>query len=296
MVVLPPAVAVVVTYRREEHDVAVDLGRFGIWHQAEQWGPELAAGVEQAGYGTLWLGGSPTEDLRDAEVLLASTTTAVVGTSIVNMWKADPAVLAESYQRLESEQPGRFVLGVGIGHPEHTGEYKSPYETIVDYLDALDDGKVPVDRRMLAALGPRVLKLSAERTAGALPYLTVPEHTRRAREALGAGVVLAPEQKVVLETDAEIARAIGRDYLATYLKLANYTSNLKRLGYTDDDFAAGGSDELVDALVLHGTAVQIAEGLKEHLDAGADQVVVQQLGKEGPDLLPGYEALATVLI
>ncbi|MEV8377898.1 LLM class F420-dependent oxidoreductase [Kribbella sp. NPDC056861] len=276
--------------------MAVDLGRFGIWHQAEQWGPELAAGVEQAGYGTLWLGGSPTEDLRDAEVLLASTTTAVVGTSIVNMWKADPAVLAESYQRLESEQPGRFVLGVGIGHPEHTGEYKSPYETIVDYLDALDDGKVPVDRRMLAALGPRVLKLSAERTGGALPYLTVPEHTRQARETLGAGVLLAPEQKVVLETDAEIARAIGRDYLATYLKLTNYTSNLKRLGYTDDDFAAGGSDELVDALVLHGTAVQIAAGLQEHLDAGADQVVIQQLGKEGPDLLPGYEALAMVLI
>ncbi|MDX6264524.1 MAG: hypothetical protein QOH84_6212 [Kribbellaceae bacterium] len=276
--------------------MAVDLGRFGVWHQAHKWGPELAAGVEQAGYGTLWLGGSPTEDLRDAEVLLASTTNAVVGTSIVNMWKADPAVLAESYHRLEAEHPGRFVLGVGIGHREHTGEYKTPYETIVDYLDALDDGKVPVDRRMLAALGPRVLKLSAERTAGAVPYLTTPEHTRQARETLGAGVLLAPEQKVVLETDDEIARAVARDYLATYLKLSNYTSNLKRLGFSDHDLADGGSDELVDALVLHGTAVEIAEGLKAHLDAGADQVVVQQLGKEGPDLLPGYEALATVLV
>ncbi|WBQ07353.1 LLM class F420-dependent oxidoreductase [Kribbella sp. CA-293567] len=276
--------------------MAVDLGRFGIWHQADKWGPELAAGVEQAGYGTLWLGGSPPGDLRDAEVLLASTTTAVVGTSIVNMWKDDAATVAESYHRLESEQPGRFVLGIGIGHREHTGEYKTPYETIVDYLDELDDGKVPVDRRMLAALGPRVLKLSAERTGGALPYLTTPEHTRQARETLGAGALLAPEQKIVLETDDEIARAVGRDYLATYLKLSNYTSNLKRLGFGDHDFADGGSDELVDALVLHGTAVEIAEGLKAHLEAGADQVVIQQLGKEGPDLLPGYEALATVLI
>jgi probable F420-dependent oxidoreductase len=276
--------------------VAVDLGRFGVWHQAHKWGPELAAGVEQAGYGTLWLGGSPTEDLRDAEVLLASTGNAVVGTSIVNMWKADPAVLAESYHRLEGEHPGRFVLGVGIGHREHTGEYKTPYETIVDYLDALDDGKVPTDRRMLAALGPRVLKLSAERTAGAIPYLTTPEHTRQARETLGAGVLLAPEQKVVLETDDDLARAVARDYLATYLKLSNYTSNLKRLGFSDHDLADGGSDDLVDALVLHGTAVEIAEGLKAHLDAGADQVVIQQLGKEGPDLLPGYEALATVLV
>nr|WP_203590675.1 LLM class F420-dependent oxidoreductase [Streptomyces sp. SID13031] len=271
------------------------MGRFGVWHQADKWGPELAAGVEKAGYGALWLGGSPTEDLRDAEVLLASTTTAVVGTSIVNIWKSDAAAVAESYQRLESEHPGRFVLGVGIGHPEHTGQYKTPYETIVDYLDALDDGKVPADRRMLAALGPRVLKLSAERTAGALPYLTTPEHTRRARETLGAGVLLAPEQKVVLETDDEIARVVARDYLATYLRLTNYTSNLKRLGFSDHDFADGGSDHLVDSLVLHGSAVEIAEGLKAHLEAGADQVVVQQLGKEGPDLLPGYEALATVL-
>jgi probable F420-dependent oxidoreductase len=276
--------------------VAVDLGRFGVWHQADKWGPELASGVEEAGYGTLWLGGSPTADLRDAEVLLASTTTVVVGTSIVNMWKADAATVSESYQRLESEHPGRFVLGVGIGHREHTGEYKSPYETIVDYLDALDDGKVPVERRMLAALGPRVLKLSAERTAGALPYLTTPEHTRQARETLGAGVLLAPEQKVVLETDDEIARAVARDYLATYLKLSNYTNNLLRHGFSDDDLANGGSDELVDALVLHGSAVEIAEGLQAHLEAGADQVVVQQLGKEGPDLLPGYEALATVLL
>jgi probable F420-dependent oxidoreductase len=276
--------------------VAVDLGRFGIWHQAYKWGPELAAGAEQLGYGTIWLGGSPAADLRDAEVLLAATSSVKVGTSIVNMWKSEAGAVAESYHRLEAEQPGRFLLGVGIGHREQTGEYKTPYETIVDYLDALDEAKVPVDRRFLAALGPRVLKLSAARTGGALPYLTTPDHTRKARETLGAGVLLAPEQKVVLETDEDIARTVARDYLATYLQLINYTSNLKRLGFTDEDIADGGSDRLIDALVLHGTAVEIAEGLNAHLEAGADQVVIQQLGREGPDLLPGYEALATVLL
>jgi probable F420-dependent oxidoreductase len=275
--------------------MAVDLGRVGVWHQAHKWGPELAAGVEQLGYGTLWLGGSPAADLRDAEVLLAATDSVAVGTSIVNVWKADPVQVAESYHRLEDEFPGRFLLGVGVGHREQTGEYKSPYETLVDYLNALDDGKVPMERRLLAALGPRVLKLSAARTAGAVPYLTTPEHTRQARTTLGEAVLLAPEQKVVLETDKEIARAVARDYLAAYLKLSNYTANLKRLGFSDEDFAEGGSNELVDALVLHGTAVEVADGLRAHLEAGADQVVVQQIGKEGPDLLPGYEALATVL-
>jgi probable F420-dependent oxidoreductase len=276
--------------------MAVDLGRVGVWHQAHKWGPELAAGIEQLGYGTLWLGSSPTADLRDPEVLLAATDSVAVGTSIVNVWKADAGPVAESYHRLEEEFPGRFMLGVGIGHREHTGEYKSPYETLVDYLDALDEGKVPMERRMLAALGPRVLKLSAARTAGALPYLTTPSHTREARATLGDGVLLVPEQKVVLETDKEIARAVARDYLAAYLKLTNYTTSLKRLGYTDHDLADGGSDDLVDALVLHGTAVEIADGLTAHLEAGADQVVIQQIGKEGPDLLPGYEALATVLL
>lgn len=275
--------------------MTVELGRFGVWHQKQKWGPELAAGVEKLGYGTLWIGASPGADLRDAEVLLASTESVVVGTSIVNIWQADAAEVATSYHRLEDQYPGRFLLGVGIGHRERTGEYKSPYETIVDYLDTLDEGKVPVDRRLLAALGPRVVKLAADRTAGPLPYLTTPEHTRQVRADIGPDVLLVPEQKVVLETDDEIARSLGRDYLASYLALSNYRSSLQRIGYTEDDFADGGSDRLVDALVLHGSAVEIAEGLTAHLEAGANQVVIQQIGKEGPDLLPGYEALATVL-
>jgi probable F420-dependent oxidoreductase len=275
--------------------VAMELGRYGVWHGAQHYGPELAAGLEQAGYGTLWLGSSPDTGLRDAEVLLAATSSVAVGTSIVNIWKSPAAEVAASYHRLEDEHPGRFLLGVGIGHREATGEYKSPYRTIVGYLDELDDAKVPVERRALAALGPKVLQLSGARTAGALPYLTTPEHTREARRILGGGVLLAPEQMIVLETDPDIARATARDRLATYLQLSNYLSSFKRLGFGDDDFADGGSDRLVDAVVLHGSAVEVAAGLKAHLDAGADHVAIQLLGHEGIDLLPGYEALATVL-
>jgi probable F420-dependent oxidoreductase len=275
--------------------VAVELGRYGVWHGAQHFGPELAAGLERAGYGALWLGASPDAGLRDAEVLLASTRSVAVGTSIVNMWKSPAAEVAASYHRLEEEFPGRFLLGVGIGHPERNDAYRSPYDTMVSYLDELDDGKVPADRRALAALGPKVLQLSGARTAGAIPYLTTPEHTREARRTLGGGVLLAPEQMIVLETDPDVARSTARDRLAMYLQLSNYTQNFKRYGFADEDIANGGSDRLVDALVLHGSAVEIAKGLKAHLDAGADHVAIQQLGPEGIDLLPGYEALATVL-
>lgn len=275
--------------------MAMELGRYGVWHGGQHHGPELAAGLERAGYGTLWLGGSPDTGLRDAEVLLAATSSVAVGTSIVNIWNSPAAGVAASYHRLEEEHPGRFLLGVGIGHREATGEYKSPYATIVSYLDELDEAKVPADRRALAALGPKVLQLSGARTAGALPYLTTPEHTREARRMLGGGVLLAPEQMVVLETDPEIARSTARDRLSTYLQLSNYTNNFRRIGFTDEDFADGGSDRLVDAMVLHGSAVEVAAGLKAHLDAGADHVAIQLLGHEGIDLLPGYEALATVL-
>jgi len=275
--------------------VAMELGRYGVWHGAQHYGPELAAGLEQAGYGTLWLGSSPEAGLRDAEVLLAATSSVAVGTSIVNIWKSPAADVAASYHRLEDEHPGRFLLGVGIGHREATGEYRSPYRTIVGYLDELDDAKVPADRRAPAALGPKVLQLAGARTAGALPYLTTPEHTREARRILGGGVLLAPEQMVVLETDTDIARATARDRLGPYLQLSNYAASFQRLGFGADDFADGGSDRLVDAMVLHGSAVEVAEGLKAHLEAGADHVAIQLLGHEGIDLLPGYEALATVL-
>lgn len=270
------------------------LGKLGIWRHASQVSDELASELESLGYGAIWLGGSPDADLADVDRLLDATERIVLATGIVNMWKDDAAPVAESYHRIAAKHPGRFLLGVGVGHPEATKIYQKPYDKIVEYLDQLDAAGVPVEDRALAALGPKVLKLAADRTAGAHPYLTTPEHTRQAREILGEGKLLVPEHKIVLDTDPARARALGRPRVENpYLHLRNYVSNLKRLGYTDEDVANGGSDRLIDALVLHGTAQDIAAGLRAHLDAGADQVTVQVLDD---DPLPAYQAVAQALL
>jgi probable F420-dependent oxidoreductase len=273
--------------------MTVELGRIGIWDRRDRLTPRLAREVEALGYGAIWIGGSPPGDLYLAQELLDATTHLAVATGIVNMWATPATEVAESYHRIEQAHPGRFLLGVGIGHPEATQEYRSPFDTIVDYLDVLDAEGVPVEGRALAALGPKVLALSADRTAGAHPYLTTPEHTRFARELLGDGPLLAPEQKVVVSTDPEAARALGRPAVdRPYLHLRNYTSNLKRLGWTDADLADGGSDALIDALVVHGDAATVAAGLTAHLDAGADHVCLQLLTAPGADPLPDLRALA----
>lgn len=272
------------------------LGTFGVWRGTPQVSPELAAQLEQLGYGAVWLGGSPAADLEIVDRLLAATTTLTVGTSIVNMWQSDPATVARSYARIEAGFPGRFVLGVGAGHPEATPHYASPYDTLASYADQLEASGVPLDRVVLAALGPRVLTLVADRTAGAIPYLVPPEHTRRARQLLGPDKLLAPEHKVVLDPDPASARELGRRRVRTpYLGLINYTSNLRRLGYNDEDLSDGGSDRLVDALVAHGTAEQVAALLAEHVDAGADHVCVQLLTRGDPDPVPQYAELAGAL-
>jgi len=246
--------------------------------------------VEALGYGTIWVGGSPPGDLAVVEHLLDTTEHIAVATGIVNVWRDDAATVGASYHRITARHPGRFLLGLGIGHPEATREYQRPYATLVRYLDQLDDLKVPAEGRLLAALGPRVLRLSAERAAGAHPYLVTPEHTRQARQILGDGPLLAPEQKLVLETDPERARAIGRPKVQNpYLSLTNYLSSLRRLGWTDADLADGGSDALIDALAVHGDAAAIARGVTAHLDAGADHVAAQVLN---PDPLPALRALA----
>jgi probable F420-dependent oxidoreductase len=268
----------------------IELGRIGIWRHPSGLTPELAVEVEGLGYGAIWLGGSPGGDLGAVDQLLNATDRIVIATGIVNVWKDDAATIGADYHRITARYPGRFLLGLGIGHPEATQEYQRPYDKLVSYLDDLDELKVPADQRVLAALGPRVLRLAADRTAGAHPYLVTPEHTRRAREILGPGPLLAPEQKVVLETDPERARAIARPRVRDpYLGLANYLSNLRRLGWTDADFADGGSDALIDALVVHGDAEALARGVTAHLDAGADHVAVQALG---PDPMPALRALA----
>lgn len=260
----------------------IELGRLGIWRPWSMLDPELAKDVEDLGYGAIWIGGSPRGDLKIAERLLAGTDRIVIATGIVNMWVTPAAEVAASYHRLNEAHGGRFLLGVGIGHPEATQEYRSPYETIVRYLDDLDAAGVPAGGRVLAALGPKVLRLAAERTAGAHPYFTTPEHTQQARETLGAGPLLVPEQKVVLDTDAARARATAREAAKMYLGLRNYVGNFKRLGFTDADVAGGGSDALIDALVAQGDAAALAARVRGHLDAGADQVAVQVLGDDDP--------------
>jgi probable F420-dependent oxidoreductase len=270
--------------------MSIELGKIGIWRHASGLGPEVLAEVEALGYGAIWVGGSPPGDLVAIEDILDATDHIAVATGILNVWKDDAATVGPSYHRVTRKHPGRFLLGLGIGHPEATQEYQKPYAKLVSYLDELDELEVPAAGRALAALGPRVLRLSAERSAGAHPYLITPEHTRQAREILGAGPLLAPEQKVVLDTDPERARAIGRPRVQNpYLGLTNYLSNLRRLGWTDADFADGGSDALIDALVVHGDAQAIARGVTAHLDAGADHVAIQVLNA---DPLPALREIA----
>ena len=273
------------------------LGRFGIWRGAYQVTAKLAAGIEQAGYGALWLGSSPDGDLAQVDELLDATSTLIVGTSIVNIWKDGPHEVARAFARVQDRHPGRFVLGVGAGHPEATQQYERPYDALASYVDALRGDGVPPDALMLAALGPKVLRLAGERTAGALPYLVPPEHTRLAREILGPGPLLAPEHKAVVDADAARARALGRARVRSpYLGLVNYTSNLRRLGWTDDDLRDPGSDALIDALVAHGSADQVAAQLRRHLEAGADHVVIQLLTEPDADPVPGYRDLARALM
>jgi probable F420-dependent oxidoreductase len=270
-----------------------ELGRFGVWRAATQVTPELAVELEGLGYGTLWLGGSPDGGLEQVEQLIEATTTLTLATSIVNMWKDDARTVAAAFRRIEGRHPGRFLLGVGAGHREATQQYARPYDTLAGYVDTLLAEGVPADSLVLAALGAKVLRLAGERTAGAIPYLVPVEHTRQARAILGPGPLLAPEQKVVLETDPEQARAVGRPRVRNpYLGLVNYTSNLRRLGWSEADLSGGGSDALIDALVAWGDPEKVAGRLGEHFDAGADHVVIQLLTRSDDDLVAGYQRLA----
>jgi probable F420-dependent oxidoreductase len=273
------------------------VGRIGVWIRWPQVTPALALELERLGYGAIWLGSSPGGDLQIAEDLLAATERITVATGIVNVW-ADPAgPIADAHLRITSRFPGRFLLGIGIGHPEATAEYRSPYEALVEYLDGLDERGVPAEERVLAALGPKVLRLAAERTAGAHPYLVTPDHTREARAVLGPERLLAPEQKVLVDPDPVRARAVGRPRVAhPYLGMRNYLASLRRLGFDDVDFADDGSDRLVDALVAHGDAAAVAHRVEQHFTAGADHVALQLITPPGEEPLVGYRALAGALL
>src|SRR6202161_43304 len=269
------------------------LGRYGVWLPNRSISPNLAQQIESLGYGAAWIGGSPDADLAWVEPALAQTSSLQLATGIINIWSSPAADVAESYHRIENAYPGRFLLGIGVGHPEHTGEYRKPYDALVEYLDELDAASVPTSRRVLAALGPKVLALSAERSAGAHPYLTTPEHTAKAREQVGNSVFLAPDRKVVLPTDRAKAREAGRGIVQHYLGLSNYVNNWLRLGFTEDDVRTAGSDKLIAAVGAYGTPADIAKRLGEHLEAGADHVGIQVLGGYDEDtLLPALSELA----
>ncbi len=270
-----------------------ELGKVGVWLGGAP-SPELARGLDELGYGAIWIGGSPGGELEDVERTLAATARLTVATGIVNIWKDDPARIAASYHRIAAAHPGRFLLGIGAGHPEAISEYTKPYDALVDYLDRLDEAGVPRSQRVLAALGPKVLRLAADRTAGAHPYLVTPEHTRRARELLGPDVLLAPEQHAVVQADAARAVELGRDALRYYLALTNYSNNWRRLGFTDQDIASA-SDRLVKGLIGLGDAKQVAARITAQLDAGADHVAVQLIIAKGSDPLPGFSELSAVL-
>jgi probable F420-dependent oxidoreductase len=276
----------------------VDLGPIGIWSAALRYGDrgegrDAASELESLGFGTLWLPGGIGGDIFEAvAALLEATSRVALATGIVNLWMHQPAEVAEAHARITSAHPDRFLLGVGVSHAplvdaDHPGRYARPLEATDRYLDELDTASppVPAAERALAALGPRMLALARDRSSGAHPYLVTPEHTRQARAVLGDGPLLAPEQSAVLESDPARARELARRHLSIYLQLPNYVRNLRRLGFTDEDVAAPGSDRLVDGVVAWGDVATIVRRVKEHRDAGADHVCVQVLAAD-PRVLP----------
>lgn len=271
------------------------LGRLGLWRRGTLLTPELAVAVEQLGYGTIWIGGSPDADLAIAEQLLDATTSLTVATGIVNIWKSPAAEVAASFHRIEKTHPGRFMLGIGIGHRESLGErYQKPYSALVSYLDVLDAEGIPAQRRVISALGPRTLALSAERAAGTHPYMTTPAHTRFARDIVGVDALVVPEQRLVPGTDATAARETARAFLDRYLSLSNYRRTLESHGFTSADLDDGATDAAVDALAPHGTPAELAAAVQSQLTAGADHVCVQLLPARA-DPLSALEALADEL-
>jgi probable F420-dependent oxidoreductase len=283
--------------------VASTIGRVGVWSFSFDRNPvaveqEAVAAIEELGFPALWIpeGLGSKDALTHASLLLAAGRHIVVATGIASIWARDPVAMANGARTLADAFPGRFVLGLGVSHRTSVDRrgaftYRRPLGRMRDYLEAMDSARYPVrddakpPPRVLAALGPGMLRLAAERSAGAHPYFVPVEHTAVARETLGHDPLLAPEQAVVLETDPAVARSIAREYMGHYLKLENYARNLMRLGWKEDEISGGGSDRLVDAIVAWGDADDIRKRVGDHLDSGADHVSVQPL-TEDPAIIP----------
>jgi probable F420-dependent oxidoreductase len=274
----------------------MELGRIGIWHSRRKGDPRvIVPAVEQLGYGAFWLGGSPS--VEQARTYVEAGERIPVITGILNVWQHDPADVARAHAKLTGDHPDRFLLGIGIGHPEATSDYKRPLKTTREFFDGLDAAETPVpkDQRLAAALGPRMLDLAAERSLGTHPYFIDAQHTRFARERMGPDALVAPEVAVVVEEDPETARRLARAYAASYLQLSNYTGNLLKFGYTASDLENGGSDRLIDAVIPHGSPEAIADAVRAHLEAGANHVCLQPLG-HGDEPLEDFAALAKALL
>lgn len=273
----------------------MDLSGVGIWSHLLRYGDkaqsaDAAAELEELGYTALWIpdvGQTPV--LESVDHLLSATKDIVIATGILNLWMNEPAEVAASYASLTASHPDRFLMGIGVSHAPlidstEPGRYRKPLAATAAFLDALDNAPqpVPVDARVLAALGPKMLRLAADRSRGAHPYLVTPEHTRRAREVLGDGPLLLPEQTVILTDDAAEARAIGSRWIRNYLAMPNYRNNLLRLGFSEDDVTSV-SDDLLDAIVAWGDEGAVLARVNEHLSAGADHVCVQVLTTDPSD-------------
>jgi probable F420-dependent oxidoreductase len=263
----------------------MQLGRYGVWTTyatiGEENAVEAAALVQDLGFGTFWLGGSPR--LPALRPLLTGADRIAVATGIVNVWQYDPADLAAEYAQLAPDFGDRLLVGIGIGHPEATSDYRRPLSAMGSFLNRLDEAPSPppADRRCLAALRPKMLALAAARSRGAHTYFVPVQHTRTARQLLGPAPLLATELACVVDSDPTSARDKARGYARRYLSLTNYTKNLLEFGFTEQDFADGGSDRLIDAIIPHGTPEQIGTVAEAHLQAGANHVCLQPVGATG---------------
>lgn len=282
----------------------MNLGRIGLWAADFDLQPmakaqEAIAHVEEMGYGAVWVPEAVIrEPFASTALLLSATKKMVLATGIASLHARTAQTMQAGWKTLTEAFPDRFLLGIGVSHAPmvqgvHKGNYDKPYSTMVEYLDAMDNGiffaaaPTTAPQRVLAALGPKMLKLAADRGVGAHPYFTPVEHTAFARETMGTGALLAPELAVVLETDATKAREIARKYMTTYTRLPNYTNNLKRFGFTEDEITKQ-EDRLVDAIVAWGSLDTVVAAVKGHLDAGADHVCIQVL-TDKPGTLPMRE-------
>jgi probable F420-dependent oxidoreductase len=280
---------------------AVSLKKIGIWTGAFERQPaskvrEAGAELEELGYGAIWFSeGLGREAFTQAALLLAETSQIIVATGIANIYGRDAFTMVAGQRTLSEAYQSRFLLGLGVSHVPLVEQlrghrYEKPVAKMTAYLDAMDDAKyesvAPASTtRVIAALGPKMLQLAAKRADGAHPYNVPPEHTAAARQLLGMGPLLCPEQAVVLETNPTKAREIARNFLKLYLTLPNYTNNFLRLGFSEDDCKNGGSDRLVDAIVAWGDLDAIRNRIRDHQSAGADHVCLQAL-TDNPHSLP----------